>query len=416
MRILVYSPDAGTRPGHSFMYAARICECLTSREQDVTLLTTPGFRDKYLEAYGQIPPFVVIERTKCDFSRTVGRATSVQILKYMWRRIGYSTKMLHELGKEMRAGQYAVLHWLDNPEAITTLCFGLLLRLLAHGHEAAKWFLNIHPGDIAFKTGGTKLLRRLYKGLSGWVFRVLMRRGWVTAVFVHGEHIREDLLSVWGTEEFGAKVIVASYGVGGLSSIRVDRSTARRKLDLSEQAFIVLSFGMIRPDKRIDDIIRAVSHVDGVVLAIAGMPSGVEEKEIRRWVQEAQVAERTVLHLRYIPEEDVATYFSAANVLILAHDRGFPGQSGPLHLACSFGVPVIVSDVGDIGRFVRETRVGEVFPPRDWKALSKRITGFHAMGQHACQAYVTREQEVATRLSWDNAVERYLEVYTKRQV
>ena len=415
MRVLVYSPDAGTRPGHSFMYAARICQCLTSRGQDVTLLTTPGFTDQYREAYGEAAPFLVIEKTNFDFSKTVGHATSVQMFRYMWRRITYSTKMLYELGKELRSGEYTVLHCLDNPEMVTTLCFGLLLQLLGPSSKTTKWFLNIHPGDISFKTGGTSLLRRLYKGLSGWALRILLRKGWVTAAFVHGEQIRNALLSAWGSEEFRSKVILAPYGVGGLLPVHVDRLEARRRLGLPEQAFIVLSFGIIRRDKRVDDIIRAISLVGSAVLVIAGMPTEVEEKEIRQWVEEAHISERTVLHLRYIPEEEVATYFSVANVLVLAHDTGFPGQSGPLHLACSFGVPVVVSDVGDIGRFVRENGVGEVFPPRDWKVLAKLLAYFHATDQDTYQTYVQREREIATRLSWDNTVERYLEAYTTEE-
>lgn len=410
MRILIYSPDAGTRPGHSFMYAATICRLLAQKGQDVTLFTTCGFLPKYTRYYKQLP--FKVKEVKLELTKTLTRDTAWQMVRYIWYRITYSTRSLCTLGKVLRSDRFSVLHWLDNPEMLTTFCFGIAFRLLAH-HNSMLWFLNIHPGDISFKTGGTSLLRKLYKGLSGWALRILLRKGWVTAVFVHGEHIRNALLSAWGPEEFRSKVILAPYGVGGLPPIHVDRLEARRRLGLPEQAFIVLSFGMIRRDKRVVDIIRAISLINFAVLVIAGMPTGVEEKEILHWVQEAHVSERTVLHLRYIPEEEVATYFSSANVVVLAHDRGFPGQSGPLHLACSFGVPVVASDVGDIGRFVRENKVGKVFPPRDHEALAKLLADFQAMDQDTYQTYVQHEREIATKLSWDNTVERYLEAYTK---
>lgn len=409
-RILIYSPDAGTRLGHSFMYAATICRILAQEGQDVTLFTTQGFLTRYTTSYGEPPPFKVVEVAISESAQALPRNTTRQMVRYIWNRIITSLRALRQLSKTLQTDRYSVLHWLDNPEMFTTLCFGLLFRLRRH-HETTSWFLNLHPGDISFKTGGRHPLRRLYKGFSAWGLRFLLRRGYVTATFVHGEYIRDSLLSAWGREEFRAKVIVAPYGVGGLPTHQLPRVEARRRLGLPEEGFVVLSFGMIRRDKRIEDIIRALSLVYQAVLVIAGMPVGVGEGEIRQWVEDAHIAERTVLHLRYIPEEEIATYFSAASVVVLAHDKGFPGQSGPLHLACAFGVPVIASDVGDIGRLVRHNRLGEVFPPRDWRALAVRLRQFQTRGNH--ELYVQRVREYAEKYSWHNTVGIYLATYKK---
>lgn len=407
-RILIYSPDAGTRLGHSFMYAATICRILAQEGQDVTLLTTRGFLTKYITSYRDLPPFKVIEVDIPKLAQALPRNTAPQMVRYIWNRITINLKALRQLGKVLRTNRYSVLHWLDNPEMFTTLYFGLLFRLRRY-HKSTRWFLNLHPGDISFKRGGRHLLRRLYKGFSAWSLKFLLRRGYVTATFVHGEHIRDNLLSAWGREEFHAKVIVAPYGVGGLPTHQLPRVEARQKLGLPKEGFVVLSFGMIRRDKHIEDIIRALSLVDQAVLVIAGMPVGVGEGEIRQWIEDAHIAERTVLHLGYVPEEEIATYFSAASVVVLAHDKDFPGQSGPLHLACAFGVPVIASDVGDIGRLVKHNGLGEVFPPRDWRALAARLREFQTRGNY--ELYVRRMREYAEKCSWHNTVRIYLATY-----
>lgn len=413
MRILIYSPDAGTRPGHSFIYAARICQCLAHRGQEIALLTTPGFVAQYRKMYRGNPPFTVIEKTKCDFSRTLVPAATLQMVRYMWYRVKYGVRMLYELKKVLKTSEFTILHWLDNPEMITTMCFGLAFRFLNRHRKSTRWFLNIHPADLSFKTGGRNLLRRLYKGFAGWALRFLVNHDFVMAVFVHGEWIQRKILANWKFKQAYSKVIVAPYGVDNpMKLLHTDREGVRQKLGIPGDAMVALSFGMIRPDKRIRDIIRAVALIPDVMLLIAGMPVDMHQQEIRQWIVEAGIAERSVLRLEYIPEEEIGLFFAAANVVLLAHDKSFAGQSGPLHLACSYLIPIIASDVGDIGRFVHENGVGEVFPPRDWEALAKLLGYFQTIDKAAYRRYVQREREIVAKLSWENTVERYLEAYT----
>lgn len=416
-KILVYSPDAGTRLGHPFMYATRICQCLAKKGATVTLFTTSGFAKKYHAVYGEGPTFAVKEksvakqRSEQDIAKLSRRTTTLQMIRYMWYRISSNMAMLRELRKLLATDEFDILHWIDNPEMLTTLSFGLLFRLSVHSQKAPRWFLNIHPGDLAFRTGGRHPLRRLYKGFSGWALKFMLRRGFVTAIFVHGERIRNNLLSAWNLDDLKSKVIVAPYGIDDPPVTKPSRQQARQNLGIPEKGFVVLSFGMIRKDKRIDDIIKAVAHVPDAILVVAGMPVDVNEQEIRRRIAQAGIAERAVLYLQYIPENQMSVFFTAADVVVLAHDQGFPGQSGPLHLACSYLVPVIASDVGDIGRFVREHKIGEVFPPRNWQALAKLLAYFKGMGKAEYQEYVERERATAEKLRWENTAERYLETY-----
>lgn len=406
--VLVYSPDAGSRPGHSFMYAAVICQLLAEAGRAVTLLTTRGFVRQYIESYGDSPPFKVFEGVSGDLGERVLRDNTWQMIRYLSCRIILSMKSLFRLSQTLQRGRYPVLHWLDNPELFSTLCFGLLFRLQGH-HKSTRWFLNLHPGDISFRAAGGHFLRRLYKGFSGCALKFLLRRGFVRAVFVHGEYIKNSLVSAWGGEEFGPKVIVAHYGVGGPLSKPRSRAQARQILGIPEDAFVVLSFGMIRRDKHIEDIIQAVSLVEGAVLLVAGMPLGVEEHEIRGWVEDAGIADRCLLHLTYVAESDIPTYFSAANVAVLAHREGFPGQSGPLNLACAFSVPVVVSDVGDIGSVVRQNGLGHTFPPRDWRALARKLCDIQTNGPpKGCRENL---QEYAEKHSWNQTVLVYLKAY-----
>jgi glycosyltransferase involved in cell wall biosynthesis len=334
------------------------------------------------------------------------------MIQYLWHRIFRSLRILAELRKTLILGEFDVLHWLDNPEMIITLGFGLIS--CSRGHlRSTKWFLNIHPGDLSFKEGGQHFLRKLYKGFSGWALRMLIRTGLITGLFVHGTWIRDQLVSTFpNNQQLGSKLIVAPYGVESLVPFSPKpQGKARQVLNLPEGEFVILSFGMIRREKCIDDIIRATSLVPNAILVLAGRPTDIKLEEIQQWIVSAGIENRTLLRLEYIPEKEIGLLFAAADVMVLAHNKHFAGQSGPLHLACYYLTPVIVSDVGDIGRFVHETGIGEVFPAGDWEKLAEVLVHFQKMDKTGYQRYTQRERQVKKILSWDTTVNCYVKAY-----
>jgi glycosyltransferase involved in cell wall biosynthesis len=75
---------------------------------------------------------------------------------------------------------------------------------------------------------------------------------------------------------------------------------------------------------------------------------------------------------RRIPDDETARLFAESDVLILPYVEA--SQSGVLAIAAAFGLPVIASDVGEIGALVRETGMGLLVPPGDPGALALAIT------------------------------------------
>ena len=85
-----------------------------------------------------------------------------------------------------------------------------------------------------------------------------------------------------------------------------------------------------------------------------------------------------ILRLKYIPDEDIATYFSAVDAVVLPYRRTFKGTSGILQRAAAAGKPVIVSDVGEVGPIVRENNFGIVVDPESSESLAGGIKQFLA--------------------------------------
>jgi hypothetical protein len=77
------------------------------------------------------------------------------------------------------------------------------------------------------------------------------------------------------------------------------------------------------------------------------------------------------LHARkrfcYVSDEELAAYVARADAIVLPYHRS--SQSGPLHIALTAGLPVIVTAVGGLVEVVRDYAGAVLVPPQDPLAL-----------------------------------------------
>lgn len=137
----------------------------------------------------------------------------------------------------------------------------------------------------------------------------------------------------------------------GLAKTDTTREQARMELGLPKQARIALFFGFVRPYKRLGDLIEAIGllHHRGqeVFLLVAGEfwePEGKYDRQVHRLGLEKSVR----FYNRYIPNEEIAPLFHAADVCIVPHLPGI--QSGVAALARSFGLPIVTTRGEDVPR------------------------------------------------------------------
>ena len=80
--------------------------------------------------------------------------------------------------------------------------------------------------------------------------------------------------------------------------------------------------------------------------------------------------------MRYIKEEDIASYFYLSDFVFLTHTKSHIGFSGPLSLAVEHERPVIASNIGAIGYFIKENKNGCLFQSDDWNDFIKVTNEF----------------------------------------
>jgi len=192
-----------------------------------------------------------------------------------------------------------------------------------------------------------------------------------------------------------------TYAVFGERPIPKD--LARQELGLGQDENVMLFFGLVRPYKGLAYLIQALPTVLASIdatLVIAGEFYEEREKYVRL-IKTLGVEGKVRLRDRYIPNEQVGTYFSAADVVVLPYVSAT--QSGIAQIAYGFERPVITTNVGGLPETVVDGRTGYIVPPANPGALADAIVRFFRNGsptEFARNIAALREE-----FSWDRMVE-----------
>jgi glycosyltransferase involved in cell wall biosynthesis len=110
----------------------------------------------------------------------------------------------------------------------------------------------------------------------------------------------------------------------------------------------------------------------------------------------------------YIPQDEVARFFDASSAVVLPYTE-FSSQSGVLHDALAYGVPVVATAVGALAETVTSLGIGEVAPANDPAGLRHAIERLHTVNRYseALRAVRRARQEC----SWKAAAEETLYAY-----
>ncbi len=158
---------------------------------------------------------------------------------------------------------------------------------------------------------------------------------------------------------------------------RVERSEACVRLGLDPANRYVLFFGLIRDYKGLDLLLdawaqlRRAGRTEGRRLIVAGEFYTAREPYLNR-IADNGLQDEVLLHDRFIPDDDVKYYFSAADFVVQPYKTAT--QSGVTQIAYQFCVPMVVTTVGGLAEIVPDGRVGYVCRTRRPKGLPRHRT------------------------------------------
>lgn len=154
-----------------------------------------------------------------------------------------------------------------------------------------------------------------------------------------------------------------------ISRTRLSKSEARSELNLPEVNKVLLFFGIVRPYKGLNILLDALA-----ILKQRGKPPYLliagefwEDKKIyEAKIQSLGLRDVVRIDDRYIPNEEVGIFFSAADLFIAPYIDGT--QSGAISVAMSQNVPVLATD-----RIAGDMPWIHTVPAGDAEALAKGI-------------------------------------------
>lgn len=179
-----------------------------------------------------------------------------------------------------------------------------------------------------------------------------------------------------------AEVDIVSHPVYDMFADQsMSKKQARRQLGLSPDIPILLFFGIVREYKGLQDLLAALPRIEaqlgGTRLVVAG-EFWEDKLSYERLIERLGIGDLVILEDRYIRNEEVPVYFSAADVLVAPY-RETTG-SGAVQMALGFGCPVITTRVGELDSAVRDGTTGLITKPADPPALANAVIRFFKEG------------------------------------
>jgi glycosyltransferase involved in cell wall biosynthesis len=95
-------------------------------------------------------------------------------------------------------------------------------------------------------------------------------------------------------------------------------------------------------------------------------------------VRQLDLNDAVQFYSEYVPNEQLAVYFSAADVVVLPYLEAT--QSGVAQIALGFETPVIATSVGGMPETIEDGKTGLIVPPADSAALSNAILKYFQDG------------------------------------
>ncbi|MDY7094233.1 MAG: glycosyltransferase family 4 protein [Acidobacteriota bacterium] len=245
-------------------------------------------------------------------------------------------------------------------------------------------------------------------------------------LIAHSQHDRQRLVDEFGVAPKKVTVIPhGEYGffeqagvetgeaVGEVEDRAQARATARRDLELPEEAEVALFFGYIREYKGLDVLLEAWPAVQRqrpeARLLIAGDPVQLptqRREELEAWAQRLGA----VHHFGYVPFSEVQRYFTVADVLVMPYRH--ISQSGVLYLALALGLPVLATRVGAVPEVLTDGESGALVPPESPDELARTLS--RLLGDPALQQRLAEGgRQVAREHSWPSIAKRTVEVFAE---
>jgi len=267
-------------------------------------------------------------------------------------------------------------------------CFGTIAKFAKRDNKTKVIFIcdNVipherRPGDIAFT-------KYAFKQADYFI--------------VQSDAVAQELLHYFPAAQY-RKAPHPVFEIFGASMIK---SAARQELGIAAKN-VILYFGYVRRYKGVMVLLEAVQHLRqwqseiGETLLLVVGEFYDDEQKYRQRARELNLDSCVRFVADYVPNEHVARYFGAADVVTLPYLSAT--QSGIAQIAYNFDKPVIATNLGGLTEVVLHEKTGFLVPPNEPRALAEAIRRFYR--EHRENEFSENVKIEKRKYSWERVVE-----------
>ena len=245
-----------------------------------------------------------------------------------------------------------------------------LVHLLTFDNVFKQWAWKGRPRANIIPVVGTYYLYSNFSHpLRGLIADLMLRGAGVSTVLVSDEYLESRLLPPWRRKRL--MFLPDPWDPDEFAVL--PKASAREALELPPNFPIVLMFGELSRRKGVDTMLDALAKLPASA-QVQGLFAGRMCPEVRarydKQITELRARGRLLLREGFVPEQDVAAYFCAADAVACPYPISFSVSSNTATRAAAAGLPIIVSSHGFLGHIASERRIGLRFPTGDIRRLA----------------------------------------------
>lgn len=256
----------------------------------------------------------------------------------------YCLQIKHFLGAKPRVVHF---QWLNRFYIADRIIIPLIARLKGH-----KVVLTVHNVNAGKRDNN-----------DTWYNRVTLKvlYGLCNHLIVHTPGSRDELIRDFHIKK--SKISVVKHGMNNKVTVTgISEIKARERLNIATDRKVILFFGNIDHYKGLDILIESLPLLsdeikDKITVIIAGNIKSQEyNKKITGLIFKSPLKDRIIKFTRYISDEEIEPLFEASDCIALPYRDIY--QSGVLFMAYNFGIPPVVTRVGNFGNDIQHGKTG----------------------------------------------------------
>jgi len=311
-----------------------------SKSYDVTLISSPGKEINNIKQYENVP--VKSFKMSRQITLLEDLITLIKLTIYFSKT---RPKIVHSY----------------TPKA------GLLVMFASYLSGVPHRFHSVVAMPLMEAIGFKKILLILTERITYLFSTKLFCNSKILRLYMANNLTNRPITVIWNGSMNG---IDTKYYKNNLSPKKM--ANIRKKVDLTENNFIIMFVGRIVKDKGIDELIEAFINVENIHPEARLLLIGDYEEKLdpisersRNYIEKRN----TIINTGF--KKDIREYLSIANLFILpSYREGLPHSL--LEASC-YNIPLIASNINGCNEIIEDRETGILIPPKNVEALTNAI-------------------------------------------